>query len=62
MSLLLLRVYATVVATVELRSEFIAEVPAVGMFVEEAVDHRGLPIEEPNLLHRPSNPPTFAKP
>ena len=62
MSLLLPRVYATVVATVELRSELTAEVPAVGMFVEEAVDHRGLPIEEPNLLHRPSNPPTFAKP
>ena len=62
MSLLLLRVYATVVATVELRLEFTAEVPAVGTFVEEAVDHRGLPIEEPNLLHRPSNPPTFAKP
>ena len=62
MSLLLLRVYATVVATVELRSEFTAGVPAVGMFVEEAVGHKGLPIEEPNLLHRPSNPPTFAKP
>jgi len=61
-SLPLPRISATVVTAVELRLEFTAEDPVVGTFVEEAVDHRGLPIEEPNLLHRPSNPPTFAIP